>query len=469
MARIYDSPTRTFILSMARKNAKTTFSAMLLLLHVCGPEAKPNSQLFSAAQSLEQASVLFALAAKMVRLSPSLSGFLVIRDTLKQLFCPELGTLYRALSAEASTAYGRSPAFVVHDELGQVRGPRSELYEAMETATGAQEAPLSIVISTQAPTDGDLLSILIDDAIGGTDPRIKVELYTAGLELDPFGDEAILQANPHIDEFMNAVEVRRQAEEARRMPAREAAYRNLVLNQRVEAHSPFVTLTTWRDNGGDPLDDWRDLPVYGGLDLSEVSDLTALVLTADDGEAIHVRPAFWLPEYGLFERARNDRVPYDLWAEQGHLLTTPGKAIQYAWIAGYLFEAFGLYNIKKLAFDRWNMRHLRPWLIKAGFSEEQIDEHFVDFGQGYQSMSPALRDLEANLLAGRLRHGNHPVLSMCAANAVVKSDEAANRKLDKRRSTGRIDGLVALTMAIGVMPIESEDNEIDYSPGQMFL
>lgn len=447
LGRMYDTPTRTYILSMARKNAKTTFAAMLLLLHLCGPEARANSQLFSAAQSRDQASILFALAAKMVRLSANLSGFVVVRDTAKQLFCPELGTLYRALSAEASTAYGLSPAFVVHDELGQVRGPRSELFEALETAAGAQEEPLSIIISTQAPTEADLLSILIDDALAGADERIKVELHTADVELDPFSDEAIRQANPHFDVFMNPVEVRRQAEEARRMPSREAAYRNLVLNQRVEAHSPFITLSVWRDNGSVPRADWCGLRVYGGLDLSEAQDLTALVLVASDGEQIHVRPTFWLPADSLHERARNDRVPYDLWHKQGHLLTTPGRAIEYSWVAESLWEVFGLYQIEKIAFDRWNMRHLRPWLIKAGFSEAKIDAHFVDFGQGYQSMSPALRDLESALLARRLLHGNHPVLSMCAANAVVKTDEAGNRKLDKKRSTGRIDGMVALAMA----------------------
>ena len=155
---IYDTPTRRAIVSFGRKNGKTALSAFLLLLHLCGPEARENSQLYSAAQSREQASILFALAAKCVRMSPDLAQYVIVRDTAKQLFCPELGTLYRALSAEASTAYGLSPAFVVHDELGQVRGPRSELYEALETAAAAQEDPLSIVISTQAPTDADLLS-----------------------------------------------------------------------------------------------------------------------------------------------------------------------------------------------------------------------------------------------------------------------------------------------------------------------
>ena len=158
---IYDSPTRRAIISFGRKNAKTTLAAFLLLLHLCGPEARANAQLYSAAQSREQASILFSLAAKIVRMSPDLGQVVAIRDTAKQLFCAELGTLYRALSAEASTAYGLSPVFTVHDELGQVRGPRSELYEALETASAAQENPLSIIISTQAPTNADLLSLLM--------------------------------------------------------------------------------------------------------------------------------------------------------------------------------------------------------------------------------------------------------------------------------------------------------------------
>jgi hypothetical protein len=153
-------------------------------------EARPNSQLYSAAQSREQAALLFSLAAKIVRLSSELSVVVVIRDTAKQLFCPDLGTLYRALSAEASTAFGLSPVFAVHDELGQVKGPTSELYDAIETATGAQENPLSIVISTQAPTDADLLSVLIDDALAGGDPRTTVSLYTANIDAMATGRHA---------------------------------------------------------------------------------------------------------------------------------------------------------------------------------------------------------------------------------------------------------------------------------------
>jgi phage terminase large subunit-like protein len=277
---IYDQPTRRAIISLGRKNGKTALAAFLLLLHLCGPEAPPNSQLYSAAQSREQAAILFALAAKMVRMSPDLNGVVVVRDTAKQLFCGELGTLYRALSADATTAYGLSPCFIVHDELGQVKGSRSELYEALETATAAQENPLSVVISTQAPTEADLLSVLIDDAQKKGDPRVRLFLYTSDEAADPFEIDTIRQANPAFGDFQNAEEVLAMAEDARRMPSREAEYRNLVLNQRVEMYNPFVSKGVWLSCGDPVLESFGDLPVYGGLDLSATSDLTALVLIA---------------------------------------------------------------------------------------------------------------------------------------------------------------------------------------------
>jgi phage terminase large subunit-like protein len=453
---IYDTPTRTFILSMARKNAKTSLSAFLLLLHLCGPEARRNSQLFSAAQSRDQAAVLFALAAKVVRMSPELHAVVTIRDTAKQLFCSDLGTLYRALSAEASTAFGLSPVFVVHDELGQVKGPRSELFEALETASAAQAEPLSIVISTQAPTDADLLSLLIDDALTGADPKVKVALHSAPIELDPFAEATIRLANPHFDVFMNKEEVVRQAAEAHRMPSREASYRNLILNQRVEARNPFVSHHVWTSCGQAPKS-LEDQTVWGGLDLSSVADLTALVLIGAQGD---VHPTFWLPEEGLTEKARNDRVRYDLWARDGQLQTTPGKSIEYEFVAHYLRTVFDQYQIAGIAFDRYNFQFLRPWLERAGFVEEEL-EKFVPFGQGFVSMSPALRELESRLLSQKLRHGNHPVLTMCAANATTVQDSTMNRKFAKTKATGRIDGMIALAMAVSLMSRTEQEGDWD--------
>lgn len=452
---IYDNPagTRRAIISRGRKNAKTTECAMILLLHLCGPEAKANSQLFSAAQSREQAAVLFALAAKMVRMSPTLSPFVGIRDTAKQLYCDDLGTLYRALSADASTAFGLSPVLTIHDELGQVKGPKSSLYEALETATAAQEEPLSIIISTQAPTDADLLSVLIDDAAKERNPRVVLRFQTASPDLDAFSVDAIREANPAFDLFMNQEEVLEMAEDARNMPSRQPEFENLVLNRRVDMNAPFVSSTVWKACGAEVVESFDDLPVYGGLDLSEVSDLTALVLVAPVDGVWHVKPTFWLPGVNLADKARHDRVPYDVWRNQGELVATPGKTVDYEYVAEHLRGLFDRLDIRKIAFDAWNWRHLKPWLLKAGFVEEQLEGDYAVFEQmrqGFQTMSPALRDLESALLNGRIAHGMQPVLTMCAANATVQTDPAGNRKFSKIKSHGRIDGMQALAMAMSV-------------------
>lgn len=466
---IYDNPsgTRRAIISRGRKNAKTTESAMILLLHLCGPEAKPNSQLYSAAQSREQASILFSLAAKMIRLSPDLSGVTVIRDTAKQLACPDLGTLYRALSADASTAYGLSPALIVHDELGQVRGPKSDLYEALETATAAQESPLSIIISTQAPTDADLLSVLIDDAMTGQDTRTVLRLNTAPDGLDAFGEDAIKAANPAFCLFMNRAEVLAMAADAKRMPSRQPEFENHVLNRRVAVNTPFVSRTLWQSCGGDVAPDFDGFSVFGGLDLSSVSDLTAFIEVAQVDGAWHVRPTFWLPRDGLAEKSRQDRVPYDVWAKEGALETTAGRSIEYEFVAAHIYDLHCRTPYRKIAFDRWNFRHLKPWLQRAGFRDEEIEGDnaiFEQFGQGFASMSPALRTLESLLLNGQIAHGNHPVLTMCAANATTQTDPAGNRKLSKMKSHGRIDGMVALAMAVAVAGAHVQSQTVATSP-----
>jgi len=453
LRKIYDNPagTRTAIISFAKKNGKSSLAACLLLLHLCGPESVPNTQLPSTAQSKEQAAVLFNLAAKIVRLSPTLEPAIVIRENLKQLFFPERGTLYKALSAEASTAHGQSPIFAIHDELGQVRGPVSELYNAIENAMGAHEAPMSIIISTQAPTDADLLSILIDDALTGRDPAVVLSLYTADEKLDPFSEEALKQANPAYGDFLNPKEIKKQAADAKALPSQESLYRNYTLNQRVDRNNPFISREIWKANGS-PVSRWEGEEVWAGLDLSSTADLTAFVPIAKvDGEW-EVKPTFWLPEEGLEAKSRNDRVPYDLWAKQGYLEACPGKAVEYEFVAVWLYQFCQTHNVRKIAFDRWGMKYLRPWLIAAGFTDERVDLLFEEFGQGFQSMSPALRDLESILLNGQLRHANHPVLTMCAANAVVTSDPAGGRKLNKAKAAGRIDGMVALTMAFGIAP-----------------
>jgi phage terminase large subunit-like protein len=454
--RIYDNPsgpTRRAIVSMGRKNSKSTLAACLLLNHLVGPSARnmPNSELYSAAQSRDQAGIIFKIACQMIRMNPVLGDAVKIQESAKGLRCDELGTRYRALSADAPTAHGLNPSFIIHDELGLVRGPTSSLFSALETATGAQATPLSLIISTQSASDSDLLSILIDAAETGDDPSTVLVLYTAPPELDPFSIEAIRAANPAFGTFLLERSVMAQADDAKRMASREPAYRNLVLNQRVESGAPFVSPSIWKGCGGPPID-FRGKACFCGIDLSSVNDLTSLVLAhRDAGGTWHIKPYFWLPSEGLAERARLDHTRYVEWRDMGLLETTNGASVSYEFVAGRVREIFAEYEVTKAAFDPWGWKHFRDELKRAGFSERMIEQTFVEYRQGTVTMTPALRATEGLLLERKIRHGNHPVLSMCFANAVVEGDDSA-RRLSKKRSSGRIDGAVAMVMAIGVAP-----------------
>src|SRR3546814_734192 len=231
--------------------------------------------------------------------------------------------------------------------------------------------------------------------------------------------------------------------QAQRMPIMENRARNLLLNQRVSTEAPFVSPDVWKANGAKPVP--FEGPVFAGLDLSARHDLTALVLAGKVAGVWQVFPHFWTPAQGLVERSKRDRAPYDVWARQGFLRTTPGASVDYEHVAADIAEIVAGLDLHAIAFDRWRMDILSRELDRMGLSLP-----LVPWGQGYKDMAPALDALEAELLNARVAHGGHPVLTMCAANATTVKDPAGGRKLDKSRSTGRIDGMQALAMAIGI-------------------
>lgn len=442
---VYDNPagTRRAFLSVARKSGKTCLIAALLLAHLVGPEAKLNAQLVSGAMSRDQAALVFRAASQMVQLSPRLAKLVRIVPSGKRLVGLPLNTEYRALAADGKTAHGLSPALAILDEVGQVRGPRSDFVDAITTSQGAHADPLLIVISTQAASDADLLSVWLDDAASSGDPRIVSHVYAAPEGCDLMDEAAWKAANPALGLFRSADDLREQMKQAVRMPSMENSARNLLLNQRVSTDAPFVSPDVWKANGAASLP--FDGPVFGGLDLSARNDLTALVLVGKVGGVWQVVPTFWTPATGLEERARRDRAPYDLWARQGLLRTTPGASVDYEHVAVEIAELVEGLDVHAIAYDRWRMDILQRELARLGLALP-----LVPFGQGYKDMSPALDTLEAELLNARLAHGMHPVLTMCAANATTTKDPAGNRKLDKSRATGRIDGMQALAMALGI-------------------
>jgi len=444
---VYDNPhgTRRGYLSIGRKNGKTALIACLLLAHLVGPEAKRNSQLISGAMSREQAAIVYDLASKIVNLSPELRTIIREVPSSKKLVGIPLNTEYRAISAEGKTAHGLSPVLAILDELGQVRGPQSDFVDAITTSQGAHDNPLLLAISTQAPNDADLFSVWLDDAKTSEDKNIVCHLYEAEKDCDLEDEVAWQAANPALGHFRSLEDVIEQAARAKRMPSFEPTFRNLVLNQRVEMVAPFVSKGVWILNSSEPDESvFYEEPVYVGLDLSGKNDLTAMVMIAWR-DRWHTKSIFWTPEKGLADRSRKDRAPYDIWESQGYIRTILGASIDYEVVAQEMMEVLADCNVVAVGFDRWRFDLLKKEIDELGFVLP-----LVPFGQGFKDMAPAIDSLETALLNEQLAHGGNPVLTMCMANARVEKDAAGNRKLNKAKATGRIDGAVALAMAIGV-------------------
>ena len=455
---IYDNPNGTSraYLSVGRKNGKSALIAAILLAHLVGPEARQNSQIVSGARSRDQAALVFKLAEKMVRLSPELSQVVRIVPSQKSLVGLPMNVEYKAISAEAGTAHGLSPVLAILDEVGQVKGQQDAFIEAIETAQGAHDDPLLIAISTQAATDGDLFSIWLDDAKNAKDRRIVSHVYEAPKDCDVMDKAGWSAANPAIGKFRSLTDVEDFAKQAARLPAKEASFRWLYLNQRVEGTSPFLNRTEWAANKADP-EVIVGATCFAGLDLSASRDLTAFVMAFPIGGTYHIIPQFFLPADGIRDKAKLEKVPYDIWADQGFLTLIDGPVINPAIVARHVAEAHEEYNIQMLAYDRWRINDFQRELDNIG---AQVP--MSPFGQGYKDMAPAVDKLERLVAEHKIQHGDNPILNMCAVNAVATRDPAGNRKLDKTKARGKIDGLVALAMALGAEG--SDGGEVAFSP-----
>lgn len=457
---VYDNPavTDTAILSIARKNAKTATIAFLVLAHTVGPEAVQNSRIISGAMSRDQAGEVYTIASKCVMVSPKVRDLIRIIPSSKKLVGLPMNVEYQAISAEGKTAHGKSPIVAILDEVGQIRGPRSAFVDAITTSQGAYSNPLLIYISTQASDDADLFSVVIDDARISKRPKTVCHVHAADPDAKCLDEEQWKKANPAMGVFRSYEDMRKQAEKANSMPSFENTFRNLNLNQRVSVHSPFVSKAVWEACGGS-LAIPHDGVLFGGLDLSMRFDLTCLILLCETEEGIAVECYFWAPAEGLRERCERDKQPYDVWAKQGFLRLCPGHIVDFDYVAKEVAEIIGDRYVQAIAYDRWRIDILKQDMNRLG-----LDFSLVPCGQGYKDMTPAVDILEGELLNGKLRHGMNPILKMCAANASVERDAAGGRKFDKSKATGRIDGMVALAMALKAMR-DGEDDQ--YYSGSM--
>lgn len=445
---------RQVLLTMARKNGKTQLAAALALAHLVGPEAEQRGQVFSAASDRNQAGIVFRELEAFILADTDLSARCNVQRFAKRIEDDTTGSVYEALSSDARKAHGLSPSFVVCDELAQ--WPDRELFDNLVTGTGARAEPLVVVISTKSADPNSVMSELVAygrDVAAGIidDPSFLPVIFEVGDDCDDIDqlctDESLWRlANPALGDFRSLDEMRQMAAKALRIPTQRGPFRNLYLNQSVDPTAEHLfSPDDWKACAG-PVDPeaLRGRPCWGGLDLSSTRDLTALVLYfPDDGGA--VLPFFFTPGDSLTDRAKADRVPYDVWAEQGLIEAWPGRAIDKLAVARRMAQLAAAFDIQGIAFDRWRMADLQKVL-----DDEGIDLPLRDFGQGFQSMAPAVDALETAILAGQIAHSGHKVLTWNAANAKAETDPAGNRKVTKRKSTGRVDGIVSLVMAAGL-------------------
>lgn len=461
---------RRAVYSVARKNGKTELAAALILAHLIGPEAEPNGEIYSAANDREQAAIVFRAVKRFIQAEPELQRVLKVVDSTKTIYVTRndiraAGSVFRALSADAGTKHGLNPSLILYDELAQSRS--RELFDTLATSQGARAQPLLIVTSTQNDDPTHILSELIDSA--DEDPTRVVALHAAPEGCDLMDEAAWLAANPALGDFRSRDELVAMAKEAVRLPSFEQQFRLLYLNQRVPLHSSLITAPDWRACGpvitdaprfslADTWDFEPGEPVYLGLDMSLRTDLTALAVVSA-GQKSRVKANFYKPEDHLGDHSDRDRQPYAIWRKQGWVTATPGRSVDPKWIAHRIAEIHARNPVVGLAYDRAYIGELLRCLSDIGVEAQEGDGpgiRLVPWGQGFVSMGIAVNAFEHAVLQGELQHDGNPIMTWNVMNAVVTKDPAGNRKFDKTKVRFRIDGAVAMAMALG---LKSQDRQ----------
>ena len=438
----------TAYIEVPKKNGKSELAAAVAILMTCG-DGEWGAEVYGCASDRQQASIVFDVAVDMVDQCPALRKRIKPVMSVKRLVYKPTNSFYQVLSAEAYTKHGLNVHAVVFDELHAQ--PNRDLYDVMTKGSGdARLQPLFFLITT-AGTDRNSICYEVHqkavDLLEGRkiDPTFYPVIYGIEDDADWGLEENWYRANPSLGHTIDIEKVRSAHQSAKENPAEENLFRQLRLNQWVKQSVRWMPMEKW-DACDAPVDkdSLNGRACYGGLDLSSSTDITAFVLVfppKTDDEKYAVLPFFWIPEESLKLRVRRDHVPYDVWQQQGYIRTTEGNVVHYGFIETFIEELNTRYQIKEIAFDRWGAVQMVQNLEGMGFT-------VVPFGQGYKDMSPPSKELMKLTLEKKLVHGGHPVLRWMMDNIFVRTDPAGNIKPDKEKSTERIDGAVALVMAL---------------------
>jgi phage terminase large subunit-like protein len=436
---------RTAFVSLPRRNGKSVLGAAIGL-YLLAADDEPGAQMVSAAANREQARVVFDQAAKMVEASPSLSALCQVYRS--EIVIPSTGSRYKVVSRDAPVQHGMNLSGCIIDELHAHRDP--DLYRVLTSSTGSRRQPLTFIITT-AGTDPHSIAAEVhrysEQVLAGVieDPSWLAVIYAAPADADPWAVATWRACNPALRSgFRSLDELRTAALQAKEVPAREAPFRQLYLNQwGTSAASRWLSMASW-DACAIPRDlaSLRGRRAFIGLDLAATTDLTALVILVPDADGSYdVRAEFWCPADTLAARARQDRVPYELWAQQGYLTATPGNSVDYSVIEARLHVLMAQYDVAEIAVDPWNARGLTAKLQQDGVPA-------VEVAQTMANLTSASKALEQLVLSQKLRHDGHPVLRWNVANAVADVDGNGNLKPSKKRSHERIDGVSALVTGL---------------------
>lgn len=438
----------TAYVEIPKKNGKSELAAAIALLMTCG-DGEWGAEVYGCASDRQQASIVFDVAVDMVDQCPALKKRIKPIMSVKRLVYQPTNSFYQVLSAEAYTKHGLNVHAVIFDELHAQ--PNRELFDVMTKGSGdARTQPLYFLITT-AGTDRNSICFeqhqKAEDIILGRkiDPTFYPVIYGIADDDDWGSEESWYKANPSLGHTIAIEKVQNAYQSAKENPAEENIFRQLRLNQWVKQSTRWMPMDRWDtcDFDVNP-DELVGRECYAGLDLSSTSDITAFVLVfppRTEEEKYIILPFFWIPEENLSLRVRRDHVPYDVWEKQGKLQMTEGNVIHYGFIEKFIEQLGMKYHILEIAFDRWGAVQMVQNLEGMGFT-------VVPFGQGYKDMSPPTKELMKLTLEKKLAHGGHPVLRWMMDNVFVRQDPAGNIKMDKEKSTEKIDGAIATVMAL---------------------
>lgn len=437
----------TAYIEIPKKQGKSELAAAIALLLTC--EGEERAEVYGCAADRQQASIVFEVAADMIRMCPSLNRRCKILAATKRIVYLPTNSFYQVLSAEAYSKHGFSVHGLIFDELHAQ--PDRKLFDVMTKGSGdARQQPLSFLITTAGT---DIHSICYEqhqkakDTLEGRkiDPTFYPVIFGAEMDEDWTDPKVWKKANPSLGITVQMEKVQAAFESARQNPAEENTFRQLRLNQWVKQAVRWMPMEKWDECKSDFIPkDLEGRVCYGGLDLSSSNDITAFVLIfppIENDPYYYVLPYFWIPEENMEKRITKDHVPYDVWEKGGYLNATEGNVIHYGFIESFIEELGTHFNIKEIAFDRWGAVQMTQDLEGMGFN-------VIPFGQGFASMSPSTKELMNLVLAKSLKHNGHPVLRWMMDNVCVRVDPAGNIKMDKSKSTEKIDGAVALVMAL---------------------